>query len=82
MRPFLDSALKSFSELESKYKLMNQVYEEVLTLYGEDPVTTVSEEFFNVFKIFASSFEVSQNYLFLFSYYYFVFLLGSFGAMK
>lgn len=37
---------------------MNELYEQIVKMYGEDPAKIQPEEFFGIFKTFVASFEV------------------------
>ncbi|RKP18738.1 FH2-domain-containing protein, partial [Rozella allomycis CSF55] len=52
-----EKASHDFSQLESQFKEMNDLYKEILNHFGEDPSKTTCEEFFSVFKLFSSNFD-------------------------
>ncbi|ORY08436.1 FH2-domain-containing protein [Basidiobolus meristosporus CBS 931.73] len=57
MNTFILSADEQLTEAQTKYETMNEKYEAIVKLYGEDPATTTPEEFFGIFRSFMTSFE-------------------------
>ncbi|ORX92728.1 FH2-domain-containing protein [Basidiobolus meristosporus CBS 931.73] len=56
MKEFMVHAQEDFSNMDVKFKAMEVAYQEIVTLYGEDPKSTAPEEFFGVFKSFITLF--------------------------
>jgi hypothetical protein len=61
--PFYNRASKLFADLEKKYKLMNEVYEDAVNMFGEEVKDTTSEDFFGIFRTFMGNFEkcITEN---------------------
>ncbi|KAK9720522.1 hypothetical protein K7432_004102 [Basidiobolus ranarum] len=61
MKEFMNNALEEFSNMDVKFKAMEVAYQEIVSLYGEDPKSTAPEEFFGVFKSFATLFSKASK---------------------
>jgi predicted nucleic acid-binding Zn-ribbon protein len=61
MSKFMEKANADFAKLDTKYTEMLTLYKETLTLFGEDFAKTNTEEFFGLFKTFASNVEKFVN---------------------
>ena len=57
MKDFVRKGKQKFEELQVKYTSMQVAYKDVVTYFGED-VNIKPDEFFGVFKMFITSFEV------------------------
>jgi hypothetical protein len=58
MKDFVIKSKQKFEELRVKYTSMEVAYKDVVAYFGEDPNHTKPDEFFGIFKIFITSFEV------------------------
>lgn len=65
MTSFLHQAKENYHELEYLHKEMLSSFQEVTKYYGEDPNKTSPDDFFNIFKTFVISWEVSYCYSFI-----------------
>jgi len=60
MKDFVIKAQQKFEELQVKYTSMQVAYKDVVAYFGED-INTKPDEFFGVFKMFITTFEVCFN---------------------
>ncbi|XP_067938496.1 disheveled-associated activator of morphogenesis 2-like [Watersipora subatra] len=61
MSDFVTVASYKYSELEEKFKEMQERYTKVTTLFGEDPKKMTPDEFFGIFDQFLQSFNESAG---------------------
>lgn len=59
MEDYLAKIDLGFVTLEKNYAIMNDLYTQVVTSFGEDPKKVTPEEFFGIFKTFIVSFDVT-----------------------
>ncbi|KAF9952327.1 Dishevelled associated activator of morphogenesis 2 [Modicella reniformis] len=60
MRPFIETVEIEFSLIEAYMAEMNDVYNDCVKFFGEDPAIIKPDEFFGIFKTFMSSFQKSS----------------------
>ena len=56
-REFVDRNSPRFEETDRRFDQMKKIYEEVVTMFGEDPRASQPEDFFGIFKTFMTSFD-------------------------
>ncbi|KAG0250651.1 hypothetical protein BG011_008195 [Mortierella polycephala] len=61
MHPFIETAERQFSKVESAMADMEAAYKECVQFYGEDSVAMKPDEFFGIFKTFSASFEKARE---------------------
>lgn len=61
MHPFVESAERSFQQAEKAMIDMEGLYKDCVKFYGEDSAVMKPDEFFGIFKTFATSFEKARE---------------------